>query len=460
MLAHDQLTTERNKGAVFDGFMEAPIDFKPTYKFDPLTPESDNRVRRNRQWTLKGRPKSMLNFSIELTPMPPATLYRLEHNKSCPTLSLGANDDAKYPNIFSLKRSLELQDSSKPTESGNANDGSCDNMKGKGHENKTKIEEERRVATETEISNDAQRHHNKTLGRKLSISRAFKSVHRRPSAVRTLLSPPHQHKRRHSVCFKIEDAAFDDLHDGQTQESRKQGNVNGSSMTLHDGCVSHEKKERQLEKEQLLEMVRYDTSSKQRVPSWTDRILWKSTGGNYYLPLEIGDNTRSTISGRRGWNARKKSRPKAVDGQPLSQHDEEAEETQLPGSISDSGSGPVLRLTKKKFKDSSPDSKIGLLESLKVDFQNAGSKKRRESVSQPMLSEEDEDRAAVIVKQYTAHHDVGLFSDHRPVTAVFAVRFDWDLTDRGVIGGHALQGGREGFNRWSPLGKVLEKMAS
>ncbi|KAK3826027.1 MAG: hypothetical protein J3Q66DRAFT_113284 [Benniella sp.] len=244
MLAHDQLTTERNKGAVFNGFMEAPIDFKPTYKFDPLTPESDSRVRRNRQWTLKGRPKSMLNFSFELTPMPPtATLYRLEHNKSCPTLSLGANDDAKYPNLFSLKRSLESQDSSKPTESGNANDGSCDNMKGKGHENETKIEEDRRVAkqdeaTEIKIRNDAQRYHNKTLGRKLSISRAFKSVHRRPSAVRTSLSPPHQHKRRHSVCFKIEDAAFDDLHDGQTQESRKQG----SSMTLHDGCVSHERK--------------------------------------------------------------------------------------------------------------------------------------------------------------------------------------------------------------------------
>src|SRR5690349_7151481 len=101
MLAHDQLTTERNKGAVFDGFMEAPINFKPTYKFDPLIPISDSRLRRNRQRTFMGRPKSMMNFSLEEIPTPStATLYRLENNKSCPTLSLGT-DDTRYPNPFS-----------------------------------------------------------------------------------------------------------------------------------------------------------------------------------------------------------------------------------------------------------------------------------------------------------------------------------------------------------------------
>ncbi|KAF9201485.1 hypothetical protein BGZ59_002687, partial [Podila verticillata] len=105
--------------------------------------------------------------------------------------------------------------------------------------------------------------------------------------------------------------------------------------------------------------------------------------------------------------------------------------------------------------------KPGLLETIRLEFQSVGSRKSRF----PLVSEEDEDRSAVIVKEYTARHDIGLFSDHRPVTAVFAVRFDWNLTDRGVIRDQGPRGIGSGSHanmeqHWGPLDKVLERIGS
>ncbi|KAI8357110.1 hypothetical protein B0O80DRAFT_496830 [Mortierella sp. GBAus27b] len=490
MLAHDQLTIERNKGSVFEGFMEAPIDFKPTYKFDPLVPLSDNRLRRNRQKTLMGRPKSMMNFSMDPIPtVSPVTLYRLENNKSCPTLSLGT-EDTRRPSPFPLGTS-EPQDLSKQT--GNDVGIHSDDGNTKRQEGHVVKQDE---AMNTGMDNGEQDHQRKRHSRRLSVSRAVQSVRRRHSTF--LESISHHH---HEPDIKIEDVDHNGaLHSGSATtglqneqakdtkvtlllppettshdhiaiDKQRRRSMNVSTMSMDEGCLSLEE-ERRLEKEKMLGMVRYDTSSKQRVPSWTDRILWKSTGGNYYLPFEIGDDTRSLttntsgIGGRKGWGGLKKNRSKvSLDG-PLSTREEETQEprpeqvrvTQSPGSTSVPGLKPILKMGKRKNKDS--DSKVGLLESLKVDFQPSGPRKQREPAPQPMMSLEDEDRAAVIVKQYTAHHDVGLFSDHRPVTAVFAVRFDWNLTDRGAIGIRGLEGGRDGFNRWSPLGKVLEKMGS
>ncbi|KAF9946220.1 inositol polyphosphate 5-phosphatase, partial [Mortierella alpina] len=98
MIAHDQLSIQRAAGAVFEGFMEAPIQFKPTYKFDPLIPVLDHRLRKLREKTIKGRPRSMMNIhseakasAVSSTPSPGVPFYRLESNKSCPTLTLKAN---------------------------------------------------------------------------------------------------------------------------------------------------------------------------------------------------------------------------------------------------------------------------------------------------------------------------------------------------------------------------------
>jgi len=43
VLALDQLEQQRKNGRVFQGFQEAEIDFKPTYKYDPGTDNWDSR---------------------------------------------------------------------------------------------------------------------------------------------------------------------------------------------------------------------------------------------------------------------------------------------------------------------------------------------------------------------------------------------------------------------------------
>lgn len=47
ILAMDQLGHQRRAGRVFQGFQEAEIDFKPTYKYDPGTDNWDSRYSKN-----------------------------------------------------------------------------------------------------------------------------------------------------------------------------------------------------------------------------------------------------------------------------------------------------------------------------------------------------------------------------------------------------------------------------
>lgn len=43
LLKFDQLLNEMDRKNVFGGFLEADIDFKPTYKYDPNTDNWDSR---------------------------------------------------------------------------------------------------------------------------------------------------------------------------------------------------------------------------------------------------------------------------------------------------------------------------------------------------------------------------------------------------------------------------------
>ncbi|KAF9193594.1 inositol polyphosphate 5-phosphatase [Haplosporangium sp. Z 767] len=497
MLAHDQLTIQRAKGAVFGGFMEAPIKFRPTYKFDPLMPIPDTRFRKIRQMTLRGRPRSMMNINADSDASYQAhassTLYKLENNKSCPTLLLDANmgDAGPLPWKTTLKRSASCDESgSRRGIRNNTSGGKLDNvfLDDSGHEDSSEVEDR-----------DQSRLRRKS--QELSVSRAIQSRQRHP---------PH-HQSGGNLLAKV----LDPIPGGDTvviqENSSPTKLVTGSSslepfpvLDQTTKLLSESPRSSILlrEKECLLDRVQpaerqrehplisYDTSSKQRVPSWTDRILWKSTGGNFYLPAEIGDDTRSGARavGGRGWSLLRKNQSRFRSTDQLTPHMEEAEEDRqepqeqqgqrLPmrsfGSSSGSGSksgsgtgtgpGSILKI-RRKTKDSGggSDGKPSLLESLKMELHHTGSRPRRDSEVRTQMSEEDEDRAAVIVKEYTAHHDVGLFGDHRPVSATFAVRFDWSLTDRGVIGSGILADSGLGTsrgvsNRWIPLGKALEKM--
>lgn len=51
MYPYDQLLTQREEGNVFEGFLEPPIYFPPTYKYDPGTNNFDTSEKnRNPSW--------------------------------------------------------------------------------------------------------------------------------------------------------------------------------------------------------------------------------------------------------------------------------------------------------------------------------------------------------------------------------------------------------------------------